>query len=183
MSKTPTAVYACHRPERLDAYLAEIDVLWEAYRAKIKELEDELGTETLLCRGSKRGQFISGYVAKDRNEAPLPGFRREQHSDHMVPALRTKAGKALAERLNAVSYDPPQKPGLPDLILGEGYMGGMSIKKIGGVWYAWTTVPLGDRDPRNTGLGEVDPAMWTPAKLSDYFLAVEAEEATSPDSA
>jgi hypothetical protein len=175
MSKTPTAVYTCRQPDLLDAYDQSTTDLWEEYRAKIKALEQEWGVDTLLCSSGSRGQFITGYVAPTRDEAPKPGFRREAHSDYMKPALRTKAGKAVAERLRDVAYEPPKKPGLPDMVWGEGYMGQFSLRQLGGTWFAYTTVPLGDRDPNYTGLNEVDPALWEPAKLSEYFLALEAE--------
>jgi hypothetical protein len=183
MTKTPTAVYTCHLPEQIDAYEAHTTELWEQYQAKIKTLQEEWGTEQLLCSSGRRGQFITGYVAETRTEAPMPGFRREAHSDYMKPALRTKAGKEIAARLKDVAYEPPKKPGLPDMVLGEGFMGGFSIRKMGGVWYAWCTVPLPEGEERQRSLREVDPGLWTPAKLSEYFLAVEAEEAATKASA
>lgn len=179
MTKTPTAVFKCLQPDLIEAYERSTTTLWEEYRTKIKALEQELGVDTLLCNSGRRGQFVTGYVAATRDEAPKPGFRREAHSDYMKPALRTKAGKDVAARLKDVAYQPPKKPGLPDLIWGEGFMGGMSLQKLGGTWFAYTTVPLGDRDPNNTGLNEVSDSIWEPAKLSEYFLAAEAEEVKS----
>jgi hypothetical protein len=107
----------------------------------------------------------------------MPGWRREAHSNYMKPALRTKAGKEVAARLKDVAYKPPRKPGLPDTVLGEGFMGGFALRKQQGKWFGYCTVPLGDREPRNTGLDGVDPGLWEPVKLSEYFLALEAEEA------
>ena len=112
-SKIPTAVYICRQPELIDAHDAITTELWEEYRVKIKALEEEWGVDTLVCSSGHRGQYISGYVEPDRKADPKPGFRREAHSDFMKPALRTKAGKVIAERIKGVSYVRPDLPGLP----------------------------------------------------------------------
>lgn len=175
-TKTPTAVYTCLDYARIEEYNTLTSALWDDYRAKIKVLEEELGVDTLLCSSGRRGQYITGYVAKDRHEEPKPGWRREAHSDYMKPALRTKAGKEIQARLHEVAYEPPKKPGLPDMVWGEGFIGGFAIEKINGEWFAYCTVPLGDEQKRASALREVDRTLWAPAKLSEYFLAAEAAE-------
>jgi hypothetical protein len=180
MSKTPTAVYKCLQPELVDAYEKRVEEIYAAYRVKTKALMEEWGVEELCQRSNYDGNWITGYVPKDWKEEPKPGFRKDRDSGFMVPAKRTAEGKAIVKRLEDVQYVPGRKPGLPKMIWGEGYMGPMSIEKLNGTWFAYCTVPLREPDAkgsRGDGLSEVDPAIWEPVKLSEYFLAAEAQEA------
>jgi hypothetical protein len=176
VSRTPTAVFKATRPDLIDAYDQRTTELWEEYRAKIKALMEEWGVEQLSCRDDwNGGQFVTGYVPA-RSEDPKPGFRKDRDSGFMVPAKRTAEGKAHVQRIKDVHYAPGKKPGLPSTVLGQGYMGPFTLRKLGGVWYAVLTVPLGSPEERGSSLREVDRDVWEPAKLSEYFLAVEAEE-------
>lgn len=183
MSKTPTAVFKCAKPELIDAYDQRTTELWEEYRAKIKVLEQEWGVTQLSCRGDwGGGQFITGYVPASYQDEPKSGFRKDRDTGFMVPAKRTAEGKAIVQRLKDVHYRPGKKPGLPSTIMGEGFMGPMVIQKLNGTWYAYTTVPLRSetdaRGSRMDGLSEIDPTIWEPVKLSQYFLDAEAETET-----
>lgn len=180
MSKTPTAVFKCRQPDLLEAYEQRTTELWEEYRGKVKALERNWGVTQLSCRGEwNGGQFITGYVPANRNDEPMPGFRKDRDTGFMVPAKRTAEGKAVVQRLKDVYYKPGKKPGLPSMVHGEGYMGPMSIRKLNGTWYAYCTVPLRTPDAmgsRGDELSEVDPTIWEPVKLSQYFLDAEAAE-------
>lgn len=183
MTKTPTAVFKARAPHLIDEYEARTTALWEEYRAKIKALQEEWGVEQLTCRDDwDNGQYVTGYVPKDWKEEPKPGFRRDSKTDFMLPAKRTAEGKAIVQRLRDVHYAPGKKPGLPSTIMGEGFMGPMALRKLNGTWYAYTTVPL--RDDAAYGrsdLSEVDVQLWEPVLLSEYFLALEAEEAKAKE--
>jgi hypothetical protein len=179
MSKTPTAVFKATNPALIDAYEQRTTELWAEYRETVKALQQEWGVEQLSCRGDwNGGQFVTGYVPEDRNEEPKPGFRKDRDSGFMVPAKRTAEGKAIVQRIKDVHYNPGKKPGLPSTIMGEGFMGPMVLKNLNGTWFAYCTVPL--RDDAVYGrsdLREVDVQLWEPVLLSEYFLALEAEEA------
>jgi hypothetical protein len=179
MPKSPTAVFKCRAPQLVEDYEQRTTVLWEEYRGKIKALMEEWGVEQLSCRDDwNNGQFVTGYVPKEYSEAPKPGFRKDRDSGYMVPAKRTAEGKAIVQRIKDVHYNPGKKPGLPSTIMGEGFMGPMVLKNLNGTWFAYCTVPL--RDDAVYGrsdLREVDAQLWEPVLLSEYFLALEAEEA------
>lgn len=180
MSKTPTAVFKCLQPDLIDAHETHTEEVYAAYRVKTKALMEEWGVEQLCRNSSDDATWITGYVPATYQEAPKPGFRKDRNSGFMVPAKRTAEGKAIVERLKDVQYKPNRKPGLPKMIWGEGYMGAMVIRKLDGTWFAYCTVPLREPDAKGSradGLSEVDPAIWEPVKLSEYFIAAEAEEA------
>jgi hypothetical protein len=178
MSKTPTAVYKSRAPHLIDEYDAATTERFEEYKAKAVAFKNELGVEQLSVNSGWDDIRVTGYIDPDRHADPKPGYRRDSKTGFMKPALRTAEGKAIAERLKGIRYVPGKKPGLPGVIMGVGYMGPFSLQKLDGEWYAVLTVPLED-DPeqRARTLREVDVQLWEPAKLSEYFLAVEAAEA------
>lgn len=185
MTKTPTAVFKCRAPELVEAYEASSTELFDEYRAKVKALQEEwgVGPQMSVRSGWDNDQRVTGYVPEDRNEEPKPGFRKDRDTGFMVPAKRTAEGKAIAQRLKDVHYKPGKKPGLPNTVMGEGYMGPMVLRQLNGTWYAYCTVPLrvGDaRNPHMDSLSEVDVQLWEPVKLSEYFLDLETHEAANP---
>lgn len=175
----PTAVFKCLQPELVDAYEAQTDERYAAYRVKTKALMEEWGVEELCQRSSWDGTWITGYTPASYKDEPKPGFRKDRDSGFMVPAKRTAEGKAIAERIKDVQYVPGRQPGLPKIIWGEGYMGPFSLARLDGTWFAYVTVPLREPDAkgsRGDGMNEVDATIWEPVKLSEYFLAREAED-------
>lgn len=175
MSKRPpTAVFKCRDNSVINTYEQTIEKLWEEFQKRAEAKALELGKE-LAQRTSYDGVWITGYVEPNRLAVPPAGWRRDTNSGFIMPHLRSKLGKQIGADLNAISYHPPGKPGLPKIVWGDGFMGPFNLKKIGEDWYAYVTVPLGDRDPNNTGLNEVDPALWEPVKMSTYYNALEAE--------
>ncbi|MDN4611921.1 hypothetical protein [Arthrobacter burdickii] len=185
MNKTPTALYTTDQTDRLDAWEAEAERLIAEYNAKIKAWFAEIGKEEAVGIQRVGHRFITGYEDKNLAIPPLKGWRRtRENEDFCVPALRTKEGKAAEKRLAELQVRYAAAPGLPDRVWGLGYVGPMIARKLGGRWYAYTTVPLkhdvtafGSTNFTEDGeLKEVDTTIWTKAKLSDYFLALEAEE-------
>lgn len=172
--KPPTAVFKCTTNSIVDEYEALINKLWAEYQERANAKAAELGKE-LCSRSSYDGVWITGYDEPDRSVKAPAGWRRDSATGFIMPNQRSKAGKEIAADLNSISYRPPAKPGLPSLVWGEGFMGQMGMHKLGGDWYAYVTVPLGDRTPEQTRLSEVDPDLWEPTKLSAYYAALEAE--------
>lgn len=177
MTKTPTAVFKSRDPQLIDEYDLDTSARFEEYKAKAVAFKNELGVEQLSISSAWDDIRVTGYVEADRNADPKPGYRRDSKTGFMKPALRTVEGKAISERLKTIRYVPGKKPGLPGVVMGVGYMGPFTLQKYGDDWYAVLTVPLED-DPeqRARTLREVDVQLWEPAKLSEYFAAVEAAE-------
>lgn len=174
--KPPTAVFKCLDNAKLDEYEALTEKLWTEYQERADAKAKELGKD-LCSRNSYDGVWITGYAEPDRTVKPPAGWRRDVVTGFIMPHLRSKAGKAIAADLNSISYRPPGTPGLPKLVWGDGFMGPFQTKKIGGDWFAYITVPIGDRTPENTRLSEVDEKLWEPCKMSAYYAALESEGA------
>lgn len=179
MPKTPTAVFKCLQPDLIEANEQRTAELFAEYREKFKALRQEWGVAHLSCRSDwDGGQYVTGYIPANYEDAPKPGFRKDRDTGFMLPAKRTSEGKAIAQRLKDVHYKPGKQPGLPSVVMGEGFMGPMTLRKLSGTWYASCTVPLREGDAQNPhmdSLREVDRDIWAPAKLSEYFIAAEAE--------
>jgi hypothetical protein len=173
MSNTPTAVFKSKAPHLIDEYEAKANARFEEYKAKAIALKNELGVEHLAVNSSWGDIRVTGYVEPDRSADPKPGWRRDSKTGFMKPALRTPEGKAIAQRLKGIWYAAGEKPGLPGVVMGEGFMGPFVLQKFGDTWYAYITVPLRSYA---ADLSEVDVQLWEPAKLSEYFAAVEAAE-------
>jgi hypothetical protein len=173
MTKTPTAVFKSRAPHLIEEYEAKANARFEEYKAKAIALKNELGVEQLAVNSGWGDIRVTGYVDPDRNAEPKPGWRRDSKTGFMKPALRTPEGKAIAQRLKGIWYVAGEKPGLPSIVMGDGYMGPFTLKKLGDAWYAYITVPLRSYA---ADLNEVDVQLWEPAKLSEYFSALEAAE-------
>lgn len=173
MSNTPTAVFKARNTQLIDDYEAAANARFEKYKAKAIALKNELGVEQLAVNSGWGDIRVTGYVEEDRHADPKPGWRRDAKTGFMKPALRTPEGKAIGQRLKGIWYSAGEKPGLPGVVMGEGFMGPFVLQKLGGIWYAYITVPLRSYAD---DLREVDRELWEPAKLSEYFAAVEAAE-------
>jgi hypothetical protein len=171
----PTAVFRCTDPVRLDAWKAELDAGYETFNRRLKEYGERIGKHNFSIRRGWWKLWVMGYKDDDPKATPLNGWRRERDSDVIVPYRRTNVGKVVAAELEALEYTFPHPPGMPNMVLGDGYMGVVSAEKFGGDWYAWTTVPL---RPADSGLAdslkEVDTDLWTPIKMSEFWTAKES---------
>lgn len=176
----PVILFKATDPSVLDAWSASNDPLFNEWREKVDQLKQDLGGRDTLRRniGWGDGWVASGYVEPDRKADPLPGFRRDAKSGHMLPALRSKAGKEWEARLNDITYKPAPTPGLPQIVMGGGYMGHFKVEHLGGEWFAWLGFnPYAGGD--NPGeMKNVNPDLWEEAKFSEYYAAKEANPAT-----
>lgn len=171
--RPPTAVFTCHQPERIEAWQKELDEGMSQFNTRIKTYAERLGKPVLDIRRGWWKIWVRGYVEQDPKATPLNGWRRERGEDTVVPYLRTNAGKVVGAQLEALEFNLPTPPGLPQIVMGDGFMGTFNIEKLGQVWFATITVPLRTDKGLKDTLHEVDPALWTPAKMSAYWAAKE----------
>lgn len=173
----PVILLKATDPTVLQAWHDSNAPLWEVWRAGVDAVKTELGGRDVLRRtvGWSKGWVVSGYVEEEYRADPLPGFRRDARTDHMLPALKTKLGKEWAARLNVIKYEPAPSPGLPDIVMGGGYMGSFKIEKLGTDWFAWLGFnPYADGDKPNE-MKNVNTNLWEEAKFSEYYAAKEAK--------
>ncbi len=172
----PVLLYKATDNAKLDDWDAELVERFAQFLEARAALCTEIGVTTLLNRrNNSGGQTITGYVAENYDDKPLPGFRREPGSDHMVPALRTKLGKEWKEKLSAVNYIRPKAPGLPGLVWGGGYVGHFQVEKLDGKWFAWLGFNPHESYGRNHEVDSIDADLWQEAKFSEYYSAQETE--------
>lgn len=175
----PVILFKAKVPAALNEWEAANTPLFDKWRADVVQLKEDLGGRDTLRRniGWAEGWVASGYIEPDRKAAPLPGFRRDSGSGHMLPALRTKVGKEWAARLSAITYRPAPTPGVPEIVMGGGYMGAFRIEHLGDDWFAWLGFNpyAGGDNPRE--MEKVDADLWEEAKFSEYYAAKEAAPA------
>ena len=167
-------VYRAKHNAPLEEWDAEYAARTKRYNDACIALEAELGRK-LVENAGLRGAFITGYQPQSRNEDPKPGFRFDKKTGYMYPAKRTPEGKEHAKRLNNVSFRVPQKPGLPEIVMGGGYMGPLHVEKLDGQFFA--TLGFDPIDERHPEIRGVDLNLWEPVKRSAYWAA--KEEATA----
>lgn len=166
-------VYRAKDNAPLEEWQAELDARTARYHQACTELEAEFGRKLVENNGF-RGAHITGYATDAWGEAPKPGFRYDKKSGFMYPAKRTPEGKEIAQRLNAVSLRVPAKPGLPEIVMGGGWMGPFHIEKLGGeLGHFYATLGFDPTDEHHNDLDQVDLDLWEPVKRSEYWAAKE----------
>lgn len=112
--------------------------------------------------------------------APGPEWRMRAGDDYWTPNLRSKVGKALAERLKTIYCQDPAIPGMPDLVYvehGKARTPGCAL--YGSVlWVNWAvSAEKVEREP------SFKSEIWHRAKASEYHLAREASVTEAPANA
>ncbi len=116
---------------------------------------------------------------------------RGTYYDAWVPAKRTREGKELAVRMKAAKLIDPRDhlPGMPSEVSVPSNRNWGSFRLIGPgmradadpptlVWLHWEVDPEAKEVNRfGSALAKVDRKLWTKAKLSEYYLFIEAQEA------
>lgn len=164
----PAVVLKCKKPELMREWTEKKVIADEKWKEDTARIAKELGKETLTMREGGLFRCVTGYQENDRNEPPLEGFRKDSKTGYMLPAKKTPEGREWAKRLNAVSLDFGNRPGLPNIVMGERYLGPFKVEEIGSDWFASLTFNADSRD-----LNEVDYDVWESVKLSEYYVAVE----------
>lgn len=180
----PVILFKAQDPAVLQAWFDGNDPLFQKWRADVDAVKAELGGRNVLRRTYGmfgKGWVVSGYVEDDRKADPLPGFRRDAKSGHMVPALRTKAGKDWESRLAKIKYEPAPRPGLPEGVWGGNHVGSFKIENFAGAWFAWLGFNPYEGGDKPKEMGEIDPNLWEEAKFSEYYAAKEASEPKKED--
>lgn len=169
----PAYVLQSAKPEEVDAWLIDRNERLARFEANCEDFQAKVGGKAVY-RQSYEDLTIVGYETTSPRDAELPeGWRRERsYPYHVVPALRSKAGKAAWAALAEYRVEIPPPPGLPNLIWGANVMGQFWTEQVNGRWYATLTFI-----PREEGNKAADPERWFPAPLSRYYADHEAVEA------
>lgn len=177
MSRTKSPVYALQsaKPEEVDAWLSERLERLAQFKVSCDALEKEVGG-TPIVRQSYWDLSLDGFEPADRTVELPDGWRRERsYPYYAVPALRSKAGKALAASLAMATVPLPPPPGLPSTVRAGLVMGQFLPEQLNGRWYATLTF-----DPQADTIEGVDPERWFPAPLSRYWEDRETMDALAP---
>lgn len=179
---SPAVVWKSLDPSAMDKYMEERKKVTDAFYAKVDAFKESIGGRNIVGFRSIDGGFsVTGYTLESRSELPAPGWRRDGASNRAVPAKRTPEGKAISEQLKDLYVPAEIYPGSPrfmhtpmDPETGEGYIMSPRAQKIGDDYFL--TLPNKPEEDR----GEtVNPDLWAPAKLSEYYAAKEANPETA----
>lgn len=178
MSRTTAYVLKAKDAATVKEWRTERSEGIDAFNSRLKTLAATLGvdgTDKLICRQSWKELYVEGYEQDDPKAVLPDGWRRERSNPrHVVPALRSKQGKANAQMLADHAYRITPPPGLPDIEWGTDRMGTYGIEEYDGVVFA----TLGFTPSHETN---IDWDLWEKAKLSEYHAAKEAHEAAHPE--
>lgn len=145
---------------------------WQEDRARFgteaHALADELagaGAEVFVTVGVS-GTSLKGFGTVDGH---VPEGMRRDHEGHLIPDARTRPGKRVRARMRSVRPVKPlteDLPGMPS----HAFVPGALIHPNyfvhdGTVWVAWTHPIPG-----------VDLDRWRPARMSGWYLALEAHQ-------
>lgn len=167
MTHTPVIVLQSTRPDEIAAWKAEQDAIVATFDKNLTEFQNEVGAVDVLYTTTTSGLRLYGWDWQ-RPDADLPpGWRRETKGDRViVPALRTKEGKAHAARMEEASVKLPPAPGLPEAVWGEGFRGPFRVEEVNSRWYACLGFNL--KQDQTLVKAGVDLDYWFHAPLSRY---------------
>jgi hypothetical protein len=179
-------VYVSRQPEVVGAWLAGEEAL-RAYVKQTRAVLNERGLGEYKVWRSTSGwrpwEFRGLDVPQD--EFAPEGWRLNKSREFAVPDKRTKAGKQIAAALAAVKHpgNPGDDlPGMPaDVLVGGGFQTPAIrlLEDRTALYVAWRTDPAGCRESFRSRSVAIDRDLWERAKLSDYYAAVEAYEASA----
>lgn len=114
---------------------------------------------------------VPGSMLGDNAELRVP--KKGPPYSTVVPNLRRKAGRDLADELRTLSTTGPDLPGMPSFqLVGLHSLAPALFEHDGAIWAYWSD----DITDVRTG-GVVDLTAWEPRPLSAYFAAKEAHGA------
>lgn len=173
-------VYRSTHPDVLAA-LASYDQDFQAYKAAIRAILDGAGLEGCKIWATTGGWDPGRFLGIDvpEGEPPPAGWRTGRQ--FAIPDKRYAAGKRMAAALKALKHpgDPMARiPGMPPDILTPGGFATPGMERMGGALYViWGRDPEIARGSFTAKTTDIDPALWTRLKLSEYYAAREAEDA------
>jgi hypothetical protein len=171
MNEAPALVYKAITPEPLQAEALARQTEVDRFDAEVATLSAELGGRELTGFRFFAGGFsVTSYRMNDVNDL-LPGWRRDGSSMRAVPAKRTPEGKEWAKRLGTVRQADGEPVGYPARMRCDGFSLYPQVRQVGSEFFLLISMK-----PYEQYLEQVDPTVRAPAKLSDYFLALEAAE-------
>jgi len=162
------SVFKSSSAEVLDAWEANVQS-WASYDAACKALADEFPNHRVLEAESSHTKFVLGLTG---DETPGDLWRKENRAgvEFWTPLRRSKAGKALAERLGGIRFTRAKLPGMGQTIIVDGVMVTCGVSVHAGVVYAHWNRPADVVQ----GKGRVNRMMWDECLLSEFHLAREA---------
>jgi hypothetical protein len=157
---------------------ASVIAAWDAaqerllgYRRATGAILDDAGATTqrrMISTGHQPGRFLGLNPADGIPE----GWRVNSRTGYTVPDQRTSKGRAVRKALDALGYpgDPRHAlPGMPADSFTAPRLLTCGARKLGAAMYAiWGACPGG---------AGIDTALWSPCPLSQYYAAVEQDEA------
>lgn len=161
--------------EAVAAYLRQREAEEETFVAKAAAYEEEIGIGLLTGIQGYDGAFIpTGFEIASRDKE-LPAGWRNAGSNTAVPAKRTAEGKTADQQLRSHRLAPVAYPGVPEALrteidpdTGRRMVLYPQVEELGGAIFLTFS-----REPKAGELEKVDPAIWSRAKLSEYFAARE----------
>lgn len=180
-----TVAYKSTHPDVLAHYdsTASAEAL-NAWRDQVKALISDLGFpgRRFAISSGFDGSHVTGVEHPHDDEIPA-GWRRDRKlSEAITPARRTKLGKEIARRLAALPQPNVRRNmpgGMPHIAFGAHTFMRPGVARYGDAVYVTWSNKIDDCDS-----SEIDPAVWQPVKLSEYYAArEEAEARTARDDA
>lgn len=117
-------------------------------------------------------------VGVEHDGEPPEGWRPNRDlPGSIAPARRTKPGKRIGEQLDDLRRPNPRKDlpgGMPEVAFAKHTFLRCGIAPIGDAIYVTWSSEIDEADARH-----IDSAVWGRVKTSEYYAALEAEEASS----
>lgn len=148
----------------------------QAWRERVNEVIADLGFPGHRFATKGETEVVGVEYPQDK---PYPkGWRRNSKLPSAIsPDRRTTAGKGIGQRLDKVSRPNPRSGlpgGMPEVALAKHTFMHCGVRRIGDAIYVTWSSEIDSGDARH-----IDPAVWERVKTSEYYAALEAEEAKS----
>lgn len=167
------------------AVLAAVEAAWQAigdYAKQIRATLDGLGLGEYKHWSADGGWHPGEFRGIDipQDQFPPDGWRMK--GDFAVPDKRKAAGKRAWKALSEVRHPGDPRRALigmpPDLLTPGGYQS-CGLRRINSAIYAtWRNCdPAGAVGSFSAASSEIDASLWERIPLSEYYAAVEADEA------
>ena len=172
-----TLAYRSSHPDVLAAW-ADTQTRFREWHAKVSEWRADYPEHHAAQQDWTGSLSIVGLIG---DTSPGPGWRHKRGQNVWVPDQRTKAGKALAERIAALKADKiGDLPGMPDTASsskstptgGYGLCHPGMFEHDGTVWVSWNAT---HKDVAESGWStrQLDMTIWEQAPLSAFYAATE----------